>query len=157
MNLDQQVIKINVPPAEMSALEWVAQRYGSAEFLIGNLEPIEGIPGHDQIVMTPKDCAEYVQLLLNENNDPKQKIPTCLGGKIALRLMHGYTHIYYWADLYAQETTGKPLELVPESPYPPSEVYPSLRGELDPEDVTDAWRSGWQAGWKAANKGKENT
>lgn len=71
---------------EAKALSWLAARYDTSAILYAHEE--------DGVIMLPEpDAWRYMEALWEENGNPLQVLPTCVGGTLAEKLLELYDEI----------------------------------------------------------------
>lgn len=90
--------QVSLSEHESETLAWLASRYESADLLWLHTEhPEDASPGDEtypSTIVLPEHVAwEYLDLLADENGNPNQMIPACVGGELADKLLTLYVEI----------------------------------------------------------------
>lgn len=83
---------IEITQHEADDLTWVAARYLTAEWLTDRMESVvDGELYH--IIVGDDEGQEYLDLLADENGNPGQTLPTCIGGELGDKLNRLYDRL----------------------------------------------------------------
>lgn len=94
--------KVHLTEREATSLTWIAARYETAEILCNHMHLCDDVepdaygsyPHGPAVISLPEHVAwGYVGALAEENGNPNQMVPTCVGGELSEKLLALYLEI----------------------------------------------------------------
>lgn len=99
---DAHTYEVHLTKEEAETLSWLSTRYDTAEILWSHAELHDDVepdaygsyPHGPAVIRLPEHAAwDYMDALKDENGNPNQLVPTCVGGSLSEKLLTLYVGI----------------------------------------------------------------